>query len=103
MYKQLCCWPATTIEGTSEQQFENEMFQLFGVRVKLAEVTLTLPDKTGPGGRSDLLFYIHNDDVQKFALPRLQAGIRWWEDVIKYNDGAHLYNEEILEKYKPTW
>lgn len=110
MYIQLCCWQATTLEGTTEQQFEKDMLEIFGVRVKLAEATLTLPDKDengnsvkDTGGRSDLLFYIHNEDVQKFVIPKLQAGIRWWEDVIKYNNNAHLYTEEILEKYKPTW
>lgn len=103
MYTQLCCWPGTTIEGVTDEQFEKDMLEMFQIRVKMAEATLTLPDETGPGGRSDLLFYIHSDDVNKFAVPRLQFGIRWWEDVIKYNDNAHLYTEEILEKYKPTW
>jgi len=110
MYTQLCCWPGITIEGITDEQFEKNMLKIFGVRVKMAEATLTLPDKDdngndipNTGGRSDLLFYVHNEDVQKFALPRLQAGIRWWEDVIKYNNDAHLYTKEILKKYKPTW
>jgi len=109
-YTQLCCWSGTTIDGLTNEEFEKDMFEMFGVRIKMAEATLTLPDKDDngndipeTGGRSDLLFYVHNDDINKFAISRLGAGIRWWEDVIKYNDNSHLYTAEILEKYKPTW
>lgn len=109
-YTQLCCWPGTTLGEITTEQFEKDMFEIFNVKVKFAEITTTLPDKDkngnnipNTGGRSDLLFHIHNEDIQKFATARLVAGIRWWEDVIKYNDNSHLYTSEILKKYKPTW
>jgi hypothetical protein len=60
-------------------------------------------ERNEEGGRCDILFYIHDEDIRKFALPRLSLGIRWWEDVVKYNDGAYLYSEEILKKYPVTW
>jgi hypothetical protein len=38
----------------------------------------------------------------KFAIPRLNMGIRWYEDVLG-NGGDKLYPTEILEKYEKTW
>jgi hypothetical protein len=45
----------------------------------------------------------HDEDVTKFAVPRLSLGIRWWEDVIKYNDNSHLYPKEFIEANPPKW
>ena len=45
---------------------------------------------------------IADDDIGKFAVPRLQMGIRWWEDVLG-NGASNLYTEEFLEKYKKSW
>ena len=101
-YTQLCCWPRTSLGDNTPEAFEEFMLEKFKARVKFETVTLTKPDETGPGGRSDLLFYVHSEDVTSFAIPRLQAGIRWWEDVLG-NGNGHLYQDEILEKYKPTW
>jgi hypothetical protein len=55
------------------------------------------------GGRSDVFFYIHDEDITKFAVPRLGLGIRWWEDVVHYNNNSHLYSKEILDKYSVKW
>ena len=57
------------------------------------------------GGRSDILFYVHTDDVAAFALKRLQldGAPRWWENVVSYNDNSHLYTQEVLDRYKVTW
>jgi len=30
-------------------------------------------------------------------------GIRWWEDVVKYNSNEHLYTEEFLEAHPTAW
>jgi len=49
------------------------------------------------------LFYILDDDVLRFAETKLALGIRWWEDVVFYNDGAYLYSKEVLEKYPVRW
>jgi len=38
----------------------------------------------------------------KFAVPRLQMGIRWWEDVLG-NGNGELYPETCLAKYPKTW
>ena len=82
-----------------------------GVRIKYHTEVETLPDldeRGNPvpdtGGRNDIFFFVHSDDIAKFAAPRLVMGIRWWEDVIKYNDNSkHLYTPEFIEANPVTW
>jgi hypothetical protein len=109
-FTQLCVWQGVLLDGFTTQEFENWMLENFGTRVKYETEIKTLPDldKYGnaipeTGGRNDVFFYAHTEDIPKFAIPRLQAGIRWWEDVVGYNDNSHLYSKEILEKYELTW
>ena len=115
-YKQVCIWQGCCVavkpegpgivENTKEaiEKFENWAAETFqGTRVKYLEEVKTLPDETGSGGRNDLFFLVHEEDVPKFAIPRLQYGIRWYEDVVSYNDHAHLYSEEVLNRYKIRW
>lgn len=110
-FKQLCVWPGVTLGDNSVKDFENFMLENFKGRVKYYCEVKTLPDIDnngnsieGTGGRNDLFFYIHNDDVMDFAIPRLQAGIRWWEDVISYNDNSkHLYTKEFIDSNPITW
>ena len=103
-FNQLCVWPGTVVGNSKKVQkdfikfFKDEM----GVTVKYETEVKTLADETGPGGRNDLFFYIADDDIGKFAIPRLSMGIRWWEDVLG-NGGGNLYTEEFLEKYPKTW
>ena len=104
-FNQLCVLQGTIMpEGGAKELeafFKNEM----GVTVKFETEVKTLPDKPGcteTGGRNDVFFYIADDDIGKFAVPRLQMGIRWWEDVLGNGNGK-LYPEEILEKYPKTW
>jgi hypothetical protein len=108
-FKQLCVWPGTVIGEGSIDKFEQFIMDELGVRVKYLTEVKTLPDLENDkyipdtGGRNDAFFYIHNDDISKFAIPRLNMGIRWWEDVIKYNDNKHLYTKEFLKDHPATW
>ena len=105
-FNQLCVLQGCLMPkgGTKELEsfFKNEM----GVTIKFETEVKTLPDpgdlgmKTG--GRNDIFFYIADDDIMKFAVPRLQMGIRWWEDVLGNGNGK-LYPTEVLEKYEKTW
>ena len=103
-FNQLCVWPGTVVGNSKKVQkdfikfFKDEM----GVTVKYETEVKTLADETGPGGRNDLFFYIADDDIGKFAIPRLSMGIRWWEDVLG-NGNDKLYSSEILKKYPKTW
>jgi hypothetical protein len=109
-FTQLCVWQGVLLDGFTIQEFDNYMFDCFGTRIKYETEVRTLPDldESGnqipeTGGRNDVFFYAHADDIEKFAVPRLKAGIRWWEDVVGYNDNSHIYPKDILDKYKLTW
>lgn len=102
----VCVWPGTII--TEEEIPEMEQFFLdeLGTRVQYLETIETNQDLDNPinawtGGRSDVFLAIHNDDVAKFAIPRLQFGIRWVEDVY-FNLQGHLYPERV-KQYVPNY
>ena len=104
-FNQLCVMEGTLMpEGGAKELetfFKNEM----GVTVHFETEVKTLPDRPGcteTGDRNDIFFYIADDDISKFAIPRLSMGIRWWEDVLGNGNGK-LYPIEILEKYEKTW
>ena len=109
-YNQLCVWPATVVGKDDVKDLENFFKEEMDVRVKYKTEVLTNPDLDGngnevpdTGGRNDLFFYVHDDDIGKFAVPRLSMGIRWYEDVVSYNDGAYLYPQSFLEENPITW
>ena len=101
-YTQLCVWPGCSLGDNTIEQFEQFMLEQFGTRIKFEQEVTTNPGLGGKGGRHDLFFFVHSDDIGKFAIPRLSAGIRWWEDVIE-NNSHTIYPKEILDKYKQTW
>jgi hypothetical protein len=109
-FTQLCVWPGTVLGDNTIQDLENFFLQEMKTRIKYHAEVKTLPDVDSDnnpipetGGRNDLFFFVHSDDVQHFALPRLQMGIRWWEDVVGYNNNRHLYTEEFLKNNPTTW
>lgn len=108
-YTQLCVWRSCRLGDETPESFEKFIFNNFnGARIKFCEEVTTLPDVEdgmvvrGTGGRPDLFFYVHSQDIAMFSIPRLKAGISWWEDVLA-NGGGPLYGKEILEKYPLTW
>lgn len=103
-FNQLCVWCGTLVGVDQIEYFEKFMLNDMGARVKYETEIKTLPTdgEIGTGGRNDLFFYIHDDDIMKFAVPRLNMGIRWWEDVLG-NGGGVLYKQEVLTKYPKTW
>jgi len=111
-YTQLVVWPATMLGDASAEDFEKFIKETFSCRAKFCEEVITLPDVVNglfvedTGGRHDLLFYVHNDDLGKFAVPRLAYGIRWWEDVLDNmvnSTDAPIYSTDILKKYPYGW
>lgn len=115
-FTQLCVWYGCVVleDGPMNSDkiadFESFMQDHFESRVKYHTEIKTLPDmdengNTVPdsGGRNDLFFYVHSEDVSKFAVPRLKAGIRWWEDVVGYNDNSYLYPSEFIQANPLTW
>ena len=110
-FTQLCVWSGVLLGDSSIEEFESFFMSELGVRIKYHTEVETLPDldeRGNPvpdtGGRNDIFFFVHSDDIAKFAAPRLVMGIRWWEDVIKYNDNSkHLYTPEFIEANPVTW
>ena len=104
-FNQLCVLQGTIMPEGGAKELEAFFKDEMGVTVKFETEVKTLPDKPGcteTGGRNDVFFYIADDDIGKFAVPRLTMGIRWYEDVLG-NGGGKLYPTEVLEKYEKTW
>ncbi len=110
-YRQLAVWAAVVLEDDEVEDFTEFMQENLDTRVKFSETVYTLPsmDDGEPvpdtGGRADLFFYVHNDDIPAFAIKRFALGDgcpRWWEDVLGNGDGD-LYTQEVHSKYPKTW
>ena len=102
-FTQVCVWPGCIVGPTSVEAFEAHMLKAFNARTKYLEEVLTAPDRDkkgypieGTGGRNDLFFAVHTDDIGHFAVPRLSYGIRWIEDVYG-NGNGHLYPARIAD------
>lgn len=91
-FTQVVVWPHTLFGDNTEQDLQDFATETFGVRVKLIGEHRINEDRT------DLLFYIHSEDIPKFAVPRFNWGMRWLEDVMA-NDGSYRPPEGIA----PTW
>ena len=102
-FKQVCVWPGTIVEPGDEENFVQLIKEIFDTQVQYLEQIKTKPDLDtdglpieDSGGRNDLFFAVHQDDVGKFAVPRLAYGIRWIEDAMaEHNHTKHLYPERI--------
>ena len=92
-FTQVVVWPHTLLgEGNTEQDFQQFITDAFGARIKL------IGEHRINNDRTDLLFYVHSEDIPKFALARLNWGMRWLEDVMA-NDGSYRPPLNIA----PTW
>ena len=104
-FNQLCVLQGCLMPEGGAKELEKFFKDKMGVTVKFETEVKTLPDTPGcteTGGRNDVFFYIADDDIMKFAVPRLSMGIRWWEDCL-LNGDEMFYTEEFLEKYPKTW
>ena len=108
-YTQVCVFPGLLVdENKIQEEFIDQFKEVFDTRVQYLETILTKPDvgdQSGEtGGRSDVFFAVHQDDIGKFAVKRLQYGIRWIEDAMSNINGYHLnpLYPEYVEGYK-SW
>lgn len=108
-FNQVCVWEGTIVGEDKVEDFKEFMLKEMDVRIHYLEEIKTLPDQGSDGrlvkdtgGRNDVFFAVHDDDVMKFAIPRLQMGIRWIEDVLDPgNYKSNIYPDRVFE-YK-TW
>jgi hypothetical protein len=83
--------------------FKAFMLNELNARVEILESIETEPDRDeyghailNTGGRTDLFFCVHDEDIGHFAIPRLSFGIRWIEDAISETNGGNRYYPEPL-------
>jgi hypothetical protein len=104
-FTQVCVWPDTNLGDGTPDEFEKVMFEHYKTKVQYLEEIKTLPDKLPngkddpeTGGRNDLFFAVHQEDISKFAVRRLMVGIRWIEDVLaKHNYRQKIYPERVFD------
>lgn len=115
-FTQLIVWPGTIMAENADEvteshieKFENYFKTEYDVKIKYDTTVITLPDTDennnpveGTGGRPDISFYVHDDDVLKFAPIKIEIGARWYED-IHFNDGTGIYPKEFIEARPKTW
>ena len=75
--------------------------ETFDIRIRMLEAFETKAGNGGEGGRRDVLFSIHSDDIGKFAVPRLEYGISWWEDYLR--NSKRIVPAEVRSKYPEQW
>lgn len=106
-HTQVCVWEGTVLAEDQIPDFVAWFMKEFKVRVMFLEQITTLPNRTqdgqeeqGTGGRKDVFFSIHPEDVNKFAVPSKRIGIRWIEDCLsEINIGSNLpiYPERVRD------
>jgi len=108
-FSQVCVWPGTILKEEEHQDCIKFFKENLGTRIQILETIKTKPsiDSNGnnipeTGGRYDLLFAIHDKDVSKFAVPRLEYGIRWIEDVLDNEEGNYSIYPNHLTEYR-SW
>lgn len=107
-YKQVCVWEGTVLGDGSVDDLVNFMKEVLKTRIFFLEEIKTNPDKMsggspkeGTGGRNDLFFAVHEEDIGVFAVPRLKYEIRWLEDVLNNESHFSIYPERVID-YR-TW
>jgi len=108
-FTQVCVWPGTIVGEEKISEFTDWMKEEFNVNVQYLEEIKTNQDVdefgnpiAGTGDRNDVFFAVKNEDVEKFAIPRLKMGIRWIEDVLSStNYKSAIYPSRVYD-YK-SW
>ena len=97
-YKQLVLWLGTIVGEENINEFEEYFKNEYGFNVKYhSEFKLLNENKN-----NCVLFYIHSEDIPKFALFRLNTDdMKWFEDYVENNpseisdDVWNIYNKYI--------
>jgi len=112
-YTQMCVWPSTIVgqDDVDNGKLQDFFKDTFGLEnpIEVVGCVTTLPDKEHrhmedppTGGRIDFVFFVHGADIGRFAVPRLEYGIRWWEDVC-LNNAHEVYPSEFLAYGKSVY
>ena len=100
-YGTVCVMPGAVLGIEQVPVFEAFFLESEGVRVRYLEEVVTGPSRNRngqpipeTGGRNDIIFAVHDDDVAKFALRRFAHGVRWLDDVL--DKDAHIYPAHLV-------
>lgn len=94
---QIVVWEGCVV-GDQKAQFIDFMKENGFTAKYVTEVkTNPTPGESGTGNRNDFFFSISKNDIMKFAIWRLQFGMRWFEDVVA--NAPYLYNRDVIDKY----
>lgn len=102
-HQQVLVWQGTIMTQDQVPEFEQWMLEECGCRIKYLESVTTSPSPDpdsfghllGTGGRIDVIFSVHNDDVGRIALVRLKTGMRWLDDVYLAGEGV-IYPKHVI-------
>jgi hypothetical protein len=104
-YTQVVAFPACIMEVDDLDIFESFMMDEIGAKHPPVVIGCVETQETshGPGGRSDFMFLIHDEDASDytFCTKRLRYGLRWLEDV-RGND-PRIYPRDFCTAYPLTW
>ena len=93
-FNQVCIMQGT-IFAENENEFIDFFKNQFGVRIKLiGQFDTTMHYENGEV-QKDLAFYVHDEDIKKFAISRFEMGVRWLEDVMSNNPYLYPNHREI--------
>ena len=102
-FGQVCVWQGVLVGEENKVAFVEHFAKNFNARVQYLEEIKTSSGQGGEGGRNDVFFSIHEDDLTgDFCVRRLALGIRWLEDVLDNQEvGDEIYPERVKD-YR-TW
>ena len=109
-YTQVCVWPDQILPGTNIKNFI-QYFRDQGFRIQHLETLITSCDRDNfgvpipeTGGRIDVIFAIHDDDLMRFCTSILRKKVRWIEDVLDNEARKKNYSTYPLRVHKyRTW
>jgi len=105
-YEQACVIHGLICETKEDQEkIINYLLEKYDIHAKFGDCVVTngSKERKEEGGRHDVIFLVNSKDIDKVSAIKCYLGIRWWEDVVSYNNNAYLYSKEILNKYPVRW
>ena len=93
-YEILALWQGTEVK--KDDDVEAFIAERCGTRIKRVGCVITT------GGRCDFAFFVHRDDIMKFAVRRFvvfqEDAPRWWEDIF-HNDQQGEFPGDFVAFY----
>lgn len=96
-FNQIVVFRSVLIREDEHGDFEEFCLKQLGARMQYLDQYVTEPGCGRPGGRHDVLARIHDDDIPKYSLARLQHENwrgTWWEDHVDHC----IYHEQMSDR-----